>query len=96
MGLMEELVCTKCGLIQTPKEAKLTIQVMSNGTEHVRASCGDCGRWIKWIKKDPIIEGILRENMRNIESECKMIGIEDSPIKTKTADKEFDIWKDLY
>ena len=45
---MVTLTCRNCGVLDSPK---ITLQLFTNGTEHVRADCKTCGAYIKYLPK---------------------------------------------
>jgi hypothetical protein len=58
---MSDLLCKRCGLVQSVDEADISVQTMRNGNKHLRANCGSCGRWIKYLPQSMCPENLKEQ-----------------------------------
>jgi predicted nucleic acid-binding Zn-ribbon protein len=46
---MEKVICSNCGSVDNYHKTK---QEFEDGSIHIRATCKDCGKYIKYVPKD--------------------------------------------
>lgn len=49
--MLPTLTCAGCAKAAVPQ---LSWQQMSSGAMHLRADCGECHRWIKFVEQSPL------------------------------------------
>ena len=48
---MENVECAKCGSVNNFSESE---QIFADGSTHIKATCNDCGKFIKWLPQSEI------------------------------------------
>lgn len=49
-----DCVCIGCGVVRDELDLRISEQRFANGTTHLRGDCPDCGRYVKYVGRNPV------------------------------------------